>query len=61
MQILKLVYIAHGWMLGLDRQPLIPPRRSMAVWAGDPDLYHAMKSMDQTMWSTRCAGGSSLS
>lgn len=44
MQLLKLVYIAHGWMLGLHDEPLI--RNRIEAWRYGPvipDLYHAIK------------------
>lgn len=34
MQLLKLVYIAHGWMLGLKGKPLIPER--VEAWQYGP-------------------------
>lgn len=34
MQLLKLVYIAHGWMLGLNGKPLIPER--VEAWQYGP-------------------------
>lgn len=44
MQVLKLVYIAHGWSLGLTGQPLID--QSVEAWQYGPvipELYKAMK------------------
>ena len=44
MQLLKLVYISHGWMLGLYSVPLISNR--VEAWKYGPvipDLYHSIK------------------
>lgn len=44
MQVLKLVYIAHGWMLGLHGKPLI--RDEVQAWQYGPvipGLYNAMR------------------
>lgn len=45
MQVLKLVYIAHGWMLGLHGKPLI--KDDVQAWQYGPVipvLYNAMRS-----------------
>lgn len=47
MQLLKLVYIAHGWMLGLYGLPLIRDR--IEAWKYGPvipRLYHAAKGYE---------------
>lgn len=44
MQLLKLVYIAHGWMLGLTGHPLI--NQEVEAWQYGPvirDLYNAVR------------------
>lgn len=44
MQLLKLVYIAHGWMLGLNGRPLI--RDKVEAWQYGPvipDLYQKVR------------------
>lgn len=44
MQVLKLVYLAHGWMLGLYHRPLISQR--IEAWKYGPvipSLYDAMR------------------
>lgn len=44
MQVLKLVYIAHGWNLALSDAPLI--EQPVEAWLYGPvirDLYHSMK------------------
>lgn len=44
MQILKLVYLCHGWMLGLHGRPLIS--EPVEAWRYGPvirDLYHGVK------------------
>lgn len=44
MQVLKLVYIAHGWMLGMIGQPLISdPVEAWRYGPVIPKLYHAIK------------------
>jgi uncharacterized phage-associated protein len=45
MQLLKLVFLCHGWMLGLYRQPLI--RDEIQAWKFGPvipELYRAVRS-----------------
>ena len=44
MQVLKLVYIAHGWLLGLDGRPLV--NEPVEAWRYGPvirSLYHQYK------------------
>ena len=44
MKIIKLVYIAHGWMLGIYGRPLI--REDVEAWKYGPvvrELYHEVK------------------
>ena len=44
MQVLKLVYIAHGWNLGLNAQPLV--NEDIEAWQYGPvipSLYHKYK------------------
>ncbi len=44
MQILKLVYLCHGWMLGLYSKPLIT--QPVKAWRYGPvieDVYHSLK------------------
>lgn len=44
MQLLKLVYICHGWMLGLHGRPLVSePIQAWKYGPVIPDLYHAYK------------------
>ena len=44
MQIIKLVYICHGWMLGLYHRPLF--NQDVEAWRYGPvvdDVYHGLK------------------
>lgn len=44
LQIIKLVYFCHGWMLGLYRKPLI--EQEVQAWTYGPviaDVYHGLK------------------
>lgn len=44
LQVIKLVYIAHGWHLGLTGQPLInEPPQAWQYGPVIPSLYHALK------------------
>lgn len=48
MQVLKLVYIAHGWMLGLADRPLI--NQPVEAWQYGPvirDLYNAVRQFQR--------------
>lgn len=57
MQILKLVYIAHGWMLGLNRRPLIS--QPVEAWQYGPvvrDVYNGVRNngrspVESPMWA----------
>ena len=45
MQLIKLVYIAHGWCLGINNRPLI--REQIEAWQYGPvvpNLYHEVKN-----------------
>lgn len=49
MQILKLVYIAHGWTLGLTDKPLID--QNVEAWQYGPvvrDVYNAVRAYGKT-------------
>ena len=44
LEIIKLVYFCHGWMLGLYRRPLI--KQNVQAWRYGPvvaDVYHCLK------------------
>ena len=44
MQLIKMIYIAHGWMLGIYKRPLIHNR--IEAWKYNPvipDLYQSLK------------------
>ncbi len=44
LQIIKLVYLSHGWMLGLYQRPLI--KQKVEAWKYGPvipDVYHQLK------------------
>ena len=62
MQLLKLVYIAHGWMLGLYGRPLICDR--IEAWKYGPvipELYHQIKDCrGGTVSNIECATGADL-
>lgn len=57
MQVLKLVYIAHGWMLGLNSRPLI--KQPVEAWQYGPvvrDVYNGVRSygranVQSAMWA----------
>lgn len=62
MQLLKLVYIAHGWMLGLCSRPLI--HEDVEAWQYGPvipEVYHAVKHFrDSPVTSVAFAGPAPL-
>lgn len=58
LQIIKLAYIAHGWMLGIYQKPLISDR--IEAWKYGPviaDLYHAMKRYGAGFVTDELSGG----
>ncbi len=58
MQVLKLVYIAHGWMLGLHGRPLIS--EEVQAWQYGPvipELYNAIRQFKSQPVSQRVRGG----
>ena len=57
MQLIKMVYIAHGWMLGLFDLPLI--KQPVEAWKYGPvvpDVYYAIKHY-RNMPVKECIGG----
>jgi uncharacterized phage-associated protein len=60
LQLIKLTYIAHGWMLALYQRPLITDR--IEAWRYGPvipDLYHSMKHYGAEFVTRDIPGGSS--
>src|SRR5713226_3390078 len=58
LQIIKLTYIAHGWMLGLYQRPLVVDQ--IEAWKYGPvipDLYHAMKDYGSGYVTRPLSGG----
>jgi uncharacterized phage-associated protein len=54
MKLLKLVYLAHGWHLGVKRQPLINgPVEAWQYGPVIPDIYHAVKHIGNSAISNR--------
>ena len=62
MQLLKLVYIAHGWMLGLYSRPLIDdPIEAWRYGPVIPNLYQAIRSYrDQPVPAIPGSGSTTL-
>jgi uncharacterized phage-associated protein len=62
MQLQKLVYIAHGWKLGLVGAPLIHDEVQAWQWGPViPRLYNAIRSYkDQPVQGPLCAGGNDV-
>lgn len=61
LQLIKLVYIAHGWMLGIHQRPLIRDR--IEAWQYGPvipNLYHDLKSYGSAHVRTPLSSFSSL-
>jgi uncharacterized phage-associated protein len=57
LQLIKLTYIAHGWMLALYQRPLIVD--PIEAWKYGPvitDLYHSMKMYGAGFVTERLAG-----
>ena len=57
MQVLKLVYFAHGWMLGTFGVPLC--RQPFEAWRHgpvSPDIYHSIKSFGKSPVTTVIGG-----
>lgn len=57
MQLIKLVYIAHGWSLGLSGKPLIAdPVQAWQYGPVIPKLYHVIKDFRGNHVSTQIVG-----